>query len=265
MQTTARLAVALLGVVMLGGGCGGGGPLDTGDGGGRGGSHGDAGPGGGGGGGGSGGHGGSGGGGFGGDGGTTGTGGFTGTGGTGATCSSAPCGGNIVGTWALTPDCPLFLNPTPNALCPTETFDTSNYHLNETATFNADSTYSVTATVTGSLTIMEPAECLTDAQTCAAANAALQSEIATQGSIVSGGSCTSTASGGCQCIEQLNTASAASASGTYTTGGGTLIVTPTQSSQGTTGSPSTDQYCVAGNRLYVSDSSGTNWFVFARQ
>jgi hypothetical protein len=184
-------------------------------------------------------------------------------GGTPATCNATACGGDIVGTWTLTNDCPL-VQPPQNTLCPTQTFDASQYQIHESVTFSSDATYAITATVSGSLTITQPAECITDPQTCAEADAAIQTEIATAGSIVSGGGCATTSSGACRCVEQLSTPAPITASGTYTTSGPSVTTTATASSTGSTGSPSTSDYCVTGNLLYVRGSDGS-WVVFAKQ
>jgi len=183
--------------------------------------------------------------------GTGGTGGGGGTGGVGANCAglNTACGGDIVGTWAITDIC-NFTVSTPPAICPGIQYTGTTVTEMGTFTFRADGTAS--EDLTGTLTLHEsvPASCLEGVLgTCAEVNANFQMSVQ-DGTYTSGG-CVSAASGSCECtgIGPVT----GMASGTYTTSGSTLMVTTDSS-----GNTSTVSYCVQGSTLALSVPNGSN-------
>jgi hypothetical protein len=189
----------------------------------------------------------------GGGGGTTGTGGGTGN----ATCeSNASCGGNIVGTWAVTQVCDLTTSVPPGG-CADATNIVSDQVQTGTIAFRSDGTATQMFTTTGTLTKSSPPICLTSAmQTCADMDAAARALV---GSTYTAASCADSA-GTCVCT--LMFASPANVSGTYTTSGSTLTVV--SSADTTTGT-----FCVAGANLIIELPGATGKppvvYVFTRQ
>jgi hypothetical protein len=176
-------------------------------------------------------------------GGTGGTGGG-GTGGTGGTSgggcgTTQPCGGSVVGTWAITDVC-VTAPTTTDPNCPGATL--SNLMITETGTltFASGGTYSTSISATISYTEMTPATCISPA-TCADLAAAYVSQ---------GASATCSGTSVCTCTVSL--ASTGAETGTYTTSGTSLTVTPSLGTADTMG------YCVQGDtlRFLHFDSAG---------
>ena len=162
-------------------------------------------------------------------------------GGGGGSCSTpmAPmaCGGDIVGTWAVTSSCVHFTGPIGDSTCPAATLEAS-VEYSGTVSYTAAMTYTQDVTVSGSETIVIPASCL--AVSCAAADQMFQSSPPPGTTSIH---CASAGSG-CNCNAVLGSA-AAPETGTYTLSGTGITTT---SSAGET---ETDQYCVMGNHLDI--------------
>lgn len=165
--------------------------------------------------------------------------------------NSAGCGGDVVGTWAITSTCVKVdaVQMMGSMGCPGITSSDASVDMTGTVTYEAGGTFRSNVTLNVSVTVSVPASCLMQqgtTLTCAQLQDGLEGSSTTFASI----SCTG--SSGCSCVAQLGRQQQAS-SGTYTTSGSTL----TQSAAGN--DPERNAYCVNGNTLTLSPdpSSGT--------
>jgi hypothetical protein len=172
----------------------------------------------------------------------TGTGG-TGTGGSGATaCGTVePCGGNLVGTWALTSECldagELNTSIQQGLYCPQALVTASGVNISGTATFTSGLTYTLAENLSYMLTISMPSTC-TNGLTCADYGI-YQAAYLPPGTTFS---CTGTTT--CTCTE--STTKSGSDTGTYVLSGSNATLTST-----TTGTTSTNGYCVQGSTIHL--------------
>ncbi len=181
----------------------------------------------------------------------TGTGGTSGSAGSGGACSNVtPCGGNAVGTWAVTSSC-LKLSSSnldighagldPRS-CKNVTLSGS-LQVTGTWTANADGSYTDGTTTSGTMQLQLPAGCLMisgTTTTCKGIDGPLS------GLGFSSVDCTSAADGGCTCAATLQQmgglgllTSDPRTSGNYTTSGSTLTADTTTAYS----------YCVAGSTM----------------
>ena len=180
----------------------------------------------------------------GGGGGTSGTGGATaGTRG-GATCAgTAPCGGNLIGTWNFVSYCvdDAYINEQlASPTCPAA--KGSNFTVTRTGSIVFTATdYTSTSIGSVAYTYTFPASCIADGSTCAAFAASLAATPMYE---------SATCAGSTTCVCQLAmTPSNHTESGTYTTSGAALTLT-TMPANGAAGTVS---YCVQGDRLQMLD------------
>jgi len=176
-------------------------------------------------------------------GGTGGTGG-SGTGGTGGAtaCGTVePCGGDLVGTWTLATQC---LDPgeeaasvQQNYYCAQATVASSALTVSGSVAFSSSMSYSVTESVAYRLTVNLPLSC-TGGEDCLTYGTYL-SLLQSPGTTIS---CSGTTA--CTCAQ--TTSSSLSDSGTYVLSGSNATLTSS-----TTGSPSTNGYCVQGSTIHL--------------
>jgi hypothetical protein len=170
-----------------------------------------------------------------------------------------------VGTWTITNACltqpmsdagsaPDAAGSVPDAggACPGMVLKVTGTSTSGTVTFNANMTYSTTLMITAMATDAVPASCLTVGATMITCSQ-LQAYLNTQGD---GGSppttCTPATSGGCDC--SITRITNETSMGTYSTSGDSVTLTPTSAGS----SPSTDNYCVQGNKLYAYSTGSGN-------
>lgn len=168
-----------------------------------------------------------------------------------AACGLAPCGGSVVGTWALSGGCidqaaldTLLAAQTSELMteCPGGRIGNYRFDPRGTMTFNADGTYSSTLSATASIDMFVPKACIASGS-CADFEAALRARvIADPDSPYETVSCTDGST--CRCTLASGTSSPAE-QGTYTTSGSTLT---TATATGTSGSL---EYCVRGTSLML--------------
>jgi hypothetical protein len=170
-------------------------------------------------------------------------------GGSGSCGKVAACGGDVVGSYTISAGCinsaALNMDIGGSSSCPGLAINVAGASVTGSGSFNADMTYTVNETI--KLTAVEtiPTSCFSTGGitvTCAQLDQELQSEIAAGSSDISSGHCTGTTT--CNCT--ITTAAMTTTqSGTYTTSGTTITMTSS------TGTVSTDSYCVQGNELHV--------------
>jgi hypothetical protein len=185
--------------------------------------------------------------------------------------ASAPCGGNVVGTWTLKVDECLFSSPT---YCPGLTFSvapTSNYSV--TYSFKADNTLSASISGNFIATIRYPPECLySDAgatQSCLELSNTLQSvaqqisDAGTDNIMSASYACSADSDGTCACNENV-VYTPRTLTGSYTTSG-TKLTTLSLGGTGLTdggpldgGADGPTDYCVSGNTLTIWPSSSSS-------
>jgi hypothetical protein len=170
---------------------------------------------------------------------------------TGACSTVAACGGDIVGTWKVVSVCGKATGTiTGPGGC---TISVSDMGLNASGTYtlNADGTYVVDVSISESDTFVFGPACLSTngvTQTCAQLASALDTTLIPTNSqtTISAWTC-SPSLGGCSCNASIGVSNGM-ASGTYTTAGGAVTVTPSGAMAETTG------YCVqGGSKLYIID------------
>jgi hypothetical protein len=167
------------------------------------------------------------------------------------TCASySACGGNIVGNWTIDAECdsPAASTtvPAPIPTCLSATATTTRVFVSGTASFTADGKYTTTTTFSGNETITLPASCLMglgNPTSCDALGAQLQSNAGDAGTTPT---CTGTISVSCACT-LTTTTQTTTTQGTYTTSGDQLNQNPA----GSSGTPTTETYCVRGSSLGV--------------
>jgi hypothetical protein len=169
-----------------------------------------------------------------------GCGGDSGGAGAAASCGKvAPCGGSVVGTWAVASSCESPSNFTSGVTCPAATIDESQMVVTGTFAFNVDMTFATTVTQGGTLRFSVPLDCLVTVSSC--------DELA---SGVSPGppeattTCTTTSTA-CVCTIDYVNPMIVSTGGTYTTAGDVLTATDDS------GAASDVSYCVQGNALHL--------------
>ncbi len=162
----------------------------------------------------------------------------------GATCGgTAPCGGDVVGTWSITSDCVsaaganAAFQASSNYFCPAATVSIVGINHTGTIVFNADMTYSIDSflqSLTSRITL--PSSCLNGMQ-CSDLTQAFASDTTVQSATCSGGS-------SCVCTI-VSVPQTVVDSGTYTTAGTTLEV------QSTTSGADAVPYCVQGDKFHL--------------
>ena len=169
-------------------------------------------------------------------------------GGGGGSCAKVqPCGGDVLGNWAISGACfnNAALNMDIGMSCPGASINITAFNLTGSARFNADLTYNTTGTATISLRETIPVSCLTAgsvALTCAELDQQLQEDIAANPGTTQTGHCEG--SNICTCTV-TNGPQTISETGTYATSGTTLTFTDSA------GSISSNGYCVQGNELHI--------------
>jgi hypothetical protein len=169
-----------------------------------------------------------------------GCGGDGGDGGAAASCGKvAPCGGSLVGTFAVSSSCESPTNFTSGVACAAATIDESQVKVSGLLTFNADMTFATTISQSGTLRFSVPLECLSTLSGC--------DELA---GLVSPGppdattTCTTT-NAACLCTLVYAATMTASSSGTYTTAGTVVSLTDDA------GYTADTNYCVQTNTLHL--------------
>ena len=142
-----------------------------------------------------------------------------------------PCGGDLVGTWAITQIClgPIMGDPS----CPGDTVSNASATENGTLAFASGGTYTANVSITLMYTEMTPVACI-DPSTCAD----LPAIYAASGAAAS---CTGTST--CTCSIAAAAPSSAEA-GTYAASGTSVTVTPAGGTARSMG------YCVQGNSVH---------------
>ena len=158
-----------------------------------------------------------------------------------------PCGGNLVGDWAIKQECVELGVDAPPGLCAGTTIGVSDLTAVGTVSFKADNTMSTSGTFSFTETIRFPGSCFT-ADQCTAYAAALSAQAS-----VMNPHCAYAAATGCSCT--MTASQVAMSSGTYQVQGSTLTITSTAAAQ-----PEVDSFCVAGNTLSIlqSNADGTS-------
>ena len=162
------------------------------------------------------------------------------------------CGGDIVGTWKIVTSCfdglSQAVSSGTSGSCNQETIDASQISISGTMSYKADGTFMQSLKLAGNLKVLIPASCLTVQGitiTCAQLNQAASSQASSSGKANSGLggplTCSNAGGGACSCSEPLQGSSSNNA-GTYSAKDGVLTQT---------GSSSSNDYCVQGNRLYL--------------
>ena len=163
----------------------------------------------------------------------------------GPSCTVAPCGGDIVGTWNPSEVCAdksVFMTAFLSGLmgqCPGANVGSVNFAPTGSMVFGADMSYSITLSIAGSISVNVPSSCL-GGQTCADLAAQLQSAFAGDPTIQSV-SCTGSTTCACPIVMSPDQTYE---TGTYTVSGSTLLTTPTGST-----TADSQQYCVKGTTV----------------
>jgi len=172
---------------------------------------------------------------------------------TGACSTVAACGGNLVGTWKLVSACGHGTGTiTGQGGCTVGVSDVFST-VSGTETFNADGTYMVDESTSESDTFSFGAACLSAGgvtKTCAQLASALMSTAMAAHPLatISPWECSQgRAVGGCSCNASVTVTGLAS--GTYTTAGSAVTLTPSAAMAETTG------YCVRGSELSLIATS----------
>lgn len=149
-----------------------------------------------------------------------------------ASCTTAPCGGELVGTWMAKQACASGSYTSTIAGCTSTTVTVSNFVVGGTLTFNSDGTWNESLNESLSAHEEFPATCLTAAE-CTQHEASLASQPGTTGA-----SCQS--SNACAC-DFVSTVSLDKSGSFQTSGSSVTFAGP--------GEPDTEGYCVSGNTL----------------
>jgi hypothetical protein len=176
---------------------------------------------------------------------------LSGCGGSGGTCgNTAPCGGDIVGTWTITSSCvsadASMISSMIDTGCPGTTVSGVHVNIAGTVTYKADLTYTASSTLSGSESVTLPASCLMSqgvTATCAQLTQALAGNAAFKSA-----NCTGSSSCTCTVVLMDDTSTQ---TGTYTTTPAGLL---TETAAG--GTPDQSDYCVKGNTLTDSPHAG---------
>lgn len=164
----------------------------------------------------------------------------------------SPCGGDVVGTYNISAGC---INTAAINMmnvvsgCSGATVNTSGVKVTGTGSFNADLTYSVMETLSASISETLPASCLTMTSngvtvtlTCAQVDQVIQQLVQMDPTTFQSAHCAGT--GSCTCSFTL-APQTTSETGTYVTSGTNITMTSS------TGTVTTDPYCVQGKDLHV--------------
>jgi hypothetical protein len=169
----------------------------------------------------------------------------------GVTCSPSfiPCGGNVVGTWAVQAACGF--GSVATTTCPSALLDLT-VHVSGSYSFDTVPIYSRSLTIDAAGTATIPASCLGSAQSCADLDTTN-----TAGGLTLQTSC----SGATACTCSISDSGSLTEGGVYTTSGNDVSMTPLG---GMTGTPV--GYCVSGSQLQlgVGGSNGA-YLVLTRQ
>jgi len=161
----------------------------------------------------------------------------------GGSCpATAPCGGDIVGTWTIQSAC--LVSSMMDGGCPGSTIKASSLTYTGSAVYRADLSYALNGVLAGSITATFPTSCLMNqgqVLTCAQ----VQDLLTTQADPGLSFSCTGTSP--CTCVETL-TGVVVNDVGTYTVGAGGLLTLNASDGRG----PEQDDYCVKQNTLTLS-------------
>ena len=172
-------------------------------------------------------------------------------GGSGSCGKVSACGGDVVGNYNISAGCinNAALNMQLVANCPGATANASGVKVTGSGSFNADLTYSTTETLTASFSETIPASCLTTTSngititlTCAQLDQAIQQLVQQDPTTIQSAHCAGANS--CTCSFTL-AGQTTTEMGTYTTLGTTITMTSS------TGTVTTDSYCVQGKDLHV--------------
>ena len=90
--------------------------------------------------------------------------------------NTAPCGGDIVGTWKATSSCGSSTRSALSGACPAATALVGIFVNRSTVSYRADLTYSFAGDVSGEVDVSVPTECLASGQTCADVEQQLSTE-----------------------------------------------------------------------------------------
>jgi len=160
----------------------------------------------------------------------------------GGSCGSAPCGGDIVGTWNVSNICvdtSALMDSFMVEGCPQATVGAFVISATGPFMFNADQTYAINLTLNGTASFNFPGSCLMGV-TCDVLSTAVQAQIAADPDAPFQ-SATCAGSSGCTCTFVLLPETMGE-TGTYTVSGSSLLTT----SNGTTESV---DYCVQGSTV----------------
>jgi len=168
----------------------------------------------------------------------------------GTNCTLAPhCGGDLVGSWAVTASCVETNATAPSTPgCQVPLAVRGSYSVTGTAVFNSDLTYNMALAGSGTSTVEFPLSCLTVGGitiTCdqLSQHFAPDPTISSVKCTVIGGT-TQT----CECVSTLSGQPNPQA-GTYSTSGSSLTTVPAG------GAAEAETYCVRGNQLTISPST----------
>ena len=168
----------------------------------------------------------------------------------GSSCALAPpCGGDLVGSWAVTASC-LETNATAASTpgCQVSLAVKGSYSVTGTAVFNSDLTYNMALAGSGTSTVDFPLSCLAVRGITITCNQ-LSQQFAPDPTI---SSVKCTVIGGttqtCECVSTLSGQPNPQA-GTYSTSGSSLTTVPAG------GAAEAETYCVRGNQLTISPST----------
>jgi hypothetical protein len=175
-----------------------------------------------------------------------GCGGDSGGNGAAASCGKvAPCGGSIVGTWAVSSACESPVELTGGAACTGATIDQSQMKVTGSLAFNADMTFATSISQSGTLRFSLPVDCLEPFGGCDGIPSTF-----TPGPPDATTTCT-TMGTTCVCSLVYAGTSTAMSSGTYTTAGTVLTTTDDQGNTADSG------YCVQANAFHLVNVDAT--------
>jgi hypothetical protein len=164
----------------------------------------------------------------------------------GASCSSfSACGGDVVGTWTLDSFCDTEKTIPNTSDCPGAVLAITSSAATGKVTFNADGTDATDVQITIGESGKFPAACYT-AQDCSNAQTAVNS---TGDGQTTTGTCSYSATSGCSCSVKI--VSDSNTTGTYQISKSNITLL----TDGDTGTPDADTFCVSGNTLSVRSTN----------
>jgi hypothetical protein len=149
-----------------------------------------------------------------------------------ASCTTAPCGGELVGTWTAKQGCASGSYTSTIAGCTSTTVTVSNFTVGGTLTFNGDGTWNDSLNESLSAHEEFPATCLAAAE-CTQHEASLTSQPG-----ITGASCQFGDACACDYVSTVTL----NKSGSFQTSGSSVTFAGA-------GQPDTEGYCVSGNTL----------------